>query len=75
MIKLRISSLNHNRKRSFSSLEESLALNIYVNTDDQVADIFSEPQPKEMFLNFRRKLGLQYLNMCFKGSVENQARH
>ena len=33
----------------------------YVDTKEQIVDIFSKPLPKEAFENIRRKLGVIYL--------------
>ena len=35
----------------------------HIKTEDQVADIFTKPLPKEKFFKFRRKLGLYNLNV------------
>ena len=35
----------------------------HIKTEDQVADIFTKPLPKEKFCKFRRKLGLYDLNV------------
>ena len=35
----------------------------HIKTEDQVADIFTKPLPKEKFFKFRRKLGLYDLNV------------